>query len=245
MVVSTKIEKSDHIINTTVLRISMVILYIAAYRSLPAIKYGVSLLPSNPVIFFQFYEAFHRKKILHDNHLRSFLIILMCIIVLLPIFKTLTAEIATDTIWFNFSICQVIYCIGSVRSSILQGTCRKRAYSRSHVIPLDESLLITKKISTGAETASISAVIGFILLFSRIQNNFDIVYLQTIGFLLYFFLPRLLEHHGIYLSFYRTGPFLALTAAVSFWSCRSLGVIFTTLTALIYLVLKMMISLTE
>jgi hypothetical protein len=223
----------------------MVILYIAAYRSLPAIKYGVSLLPSNPMIFFQCYETFHRKKILYDNYLRSFLIILMCIIVLLPILKTLTAEIATDTIWFNFSICQIIYCIGSVRSSILQGMCRVRTYSRSYVIPLDESLLITKKISTGAETASISAVIGFILLFSRIQNNFDIVYLQTIGFLLYFFLPKLLEHHKVYLSFYKTAPFLALTAAISFWSNRSLGVIFSAVITLVYLVLKMMISLAE
>ncbi|KAI5174131.1 hypothetical protein PAEPH01_2074 [Pancytospora epiphaga] len=245
MVTPASMNRSDHIINTILLRLSMVILYIAAYRSLPAIKYGVSLLPSNPMIFFQFYEASYKKKIFADNYLRSFLIILMCIIVLLPIFKTLTAEIATDTIWFNFSICQVIYCIDSVRSSILQGFCPKRKYPRSYVIPLEESLLITKKISTGAEIANISAVLGFILLFSRIQNNFDIVYLQTIGFILYFFLPKILEQNKMYLSFYKTAPFLAITAAISFWSCNNLGILFSIMAVSIYLSLKAMDKLTK
>lgn len=220
----------------------MVALYIAAYRSLPTIKYNVSWLSKNPLIFLQFYETVNKKKILFDVYLRSFFIILLCIIVLLPIFKTLTAEIATDTIWFNFLICQIIYCIGSVKSSILASKRRRIDYDRKYVIPLDESLLISKKIESSNEASSIAAVIGFILIFSRIRNNFDIVYLQTIGFILYFFLPYVLEAKKVCLHTYQTLAFVASTIIISFWCDRLVCSIFVVAILVIYSVLMAIVK---
>lgn len=210
-----------HIVRSLLLQISLVALYITAYRNLPAVKSGFSSIFSrDPLVLFQFFGSLHRKKLVHDVFLRSFLVILLCIIVMLPIFKTLTSEISTDTIWFIFFLCQIIYCVGSVRASILAAPHRRLCYSRNCVIPLDESLLITKKIEGGNEASSIAAVIGFILLFSRIKNNFDIVYLQTIGFVLYFFLPHILEMQRVCRSTFETLLFIALSIAPSFFYDR-------------------------
>jgi len=243
MIGNAKIETCNQVINAMLLRVSMVALYVAAYRSLPTIKYNVSWLFKNPLIFIQFYETVSKKKILLDAYLRSFLIILLCIIVLLPIFKTLTAEIATDTIWFNFLICQVIYCIGSVKASIIAGKCSRPDYGRRCVIPLDESLLISKNIKSSNEVSSIAAVIGFILIFSRIRNNFDIVYLQTIGFILYFFLPYVLEAKRVCLNTCQTAAFVLFTILVSFWCDRFVCSILVATLLVMYSVLMGIVKL--
>lgn len=117
----------------------------------------------------------------------------MCIFLILPIFKRLTYEISTDTIYLYFFICQIIYYIYSIKVSILNRPSKPRNYSRNSPIPLEESLLVVKKLRYNSHLSSISSVIGFILMHSRFDNNMSILYLQIIGFLFYFILPDYVE----------------------------------------------------
>ncbi|KAI4292893.1 hypothetical protein PAPHI01_2167 [Pancytospora philotis] len=245
MPICSRRNNIDRIINAVLLRITVVAMYVMAFRTLPAIKQGLSLAQANPSVLLQICGTIEHKKALHNSSVRSFFIILLSIIILLPIFKTLTIEISTDTIWFNFALCQVIYCVGSVRSTLLQNMRPLKEYERKSVIPLEESLLISKNISASREAPSIASVVGFILVFSRLENNFDVVYLQTIGFILYFFLPAYMEYRRGCLSNSWTAAVVACAVAASFLLDRTLCMLYAGATAAAYLALRSLAAVLE
>lgn len=231
-----------HTINATILRMTSIALYVTAMRNLPELKSTILFFSKDPFILMYLCTTIGKGKLINDSYLRLFSIIVLFIFILLPILKTLTAEIATDTIWFHFFFCQIVYCIGSVRASIIGGAYTNRDYKRDHVIPLEESLLIAKETVPSNAASSIAAVIGFILIFSRIQNNFDIMYLQAIGFLLYFYLPYFLESYSIHMSVYKTSAYVFLMAFVCFigdrFSCLIFTTILKTMISILFIILK-------
>lgn len=133
-----------------------------------------------------------RKNPLKNHTIRSFLLITLFIGTFLPVIRTLTAETCSDTIWLGFFWCQLVYCVCSSRSYILNKPHANKEYQRYIPIPLEESLLIPHTKSSNNSLANISLAVGFIFILSRIKNDLDALTMLIIGILFYIFIPKLL-----------------------------------------------------
>lgn len=120
---------------------------------------------------------------------KSYVIITIVFGVLLPIYKSFMSEIASDTVYLIFMICQIIYCLDSVRIYILRKHVKKVEYTRSDVIPLEEALLIPKKTENNGVLGNLAAMIGFMAIFSTMNSAMEVLVLQCIGFYLYMYFP--------------------------------------------------------
>lgn len=190
-------------IKLLILRISLIGLYLAAYRNIKALTKIILEVPKHPVIFYSLILEAKGIQRFKDTHLKSFTLLIILSTTLIPIFRSLLKEIDTDTIFFWFSICQIIFCIDSVKSSILNQKDRKefsRRFKRTEVISLEESILIPQKGEFNGVFGSIAALVGFFGTFSRIDDNIQVLVLQAIGFAFYLFLPWFLENRNIHVS---------------------------------------------
>lgn len=202
--------------NSFFIRVASTALYTTALVSMSRIRDSLQFFTRDPFLVVQVLASFRKGRLLNDEYVWSFAIITLCIVILLPIIKTLMAETDTDTVWFHFLICQLLYCMKGVRLSILSRPSNRKEYSRTDVIPLEECLVLMGDNSHMGASSCIAAVNGFILVFSRIENNFDILYLQAIGFLLYFYVPYLMESYRVHRSALKTTFYLSFIALLCY-----------------------------
>lgn len=194
---------SQSTIKLLILRISVIGLYLVAYRNIRMLSKIILEVPKHPIMFYSL--IFETKGIVcfKEPHLKSFTLLILFSTTLIPVFRALLKEIDTDTIFFWFSICQIIFCVDSIKSSILNRKDKKqsiRRFKRTEVISLEESILIPRKNEFNGVFGSIAALVGFFGTFSRIDDNTQALILQAIGFIFYLFLPRFLENRNIHMD---------------------------------------------
>lgn len=141
-------------------------------------------------------------KILKKNLFKSYMLITFIFALLLPIYRSFMSEIATDTTILIFSICQIFYCIDSVKIFILNNYDYKVNYSRNETIPLEEALLISLKVENNGIIGNMAAVIGFMAIFSIMNNDLEVLILQALGFYFYMFLPYKIDEFLDFKIFY-------------------------------------------
>lgn len=171
---------------------------------------------------------------------RSFLIILLLLSIFLPIFKTLSNEFASDTVFVLFGICQLIYILDSVKSSLLNSNNSKKSFKRHETIPLEEAMIIPKASVNNTIFGNIAALIGVMLNFSRIENNSEVIFLQFLGFILYLFFPYYIEKKFFSKELYWTFIYVFLFFFIAFFSDITIFQIFlilitSTLISIIFL----------
>ena len=203
-------ESMPHVLNALLFRLASVILYIEALNHKAAIRTVLTLLPRNPILLAQVLVAATKRYLLHLRPFRSFFILGLGSVLLLPVYRSLAAEIDTDTIWFNFLICQVVYCVSAVNSSLLGARPPRRTFERERVIPLEEGLLLTRQFHNTPSVPCIAAALGHIFMFSRFQTDLDVFIFQLMAVLLYAVVPSFAESSGLHKSRCWTGAYFVL-----------------------------------
>lgn len=210
-----------HVLNLFMIKLTTLALYSVIILKIPTISGNLPTLISA----FQFLiYSIRKNSIKHKKHNKSTLVIAAIMFALIPIFKTLTAEISSDTICLNASICHLIYCIASVRSEIINTPTKTRVYHRTYTIPLDQSLLISKNIQAGNEISNIFLVIGTILILSRFKSENDIFFLQIFTYTFYFVIPQIVEILKIHLSFKKSMIYLISVILLIFSGNTAVGI---------------------
>lgn len=244
MVKETSVYTSYTLLRLLLLRISAVGLYLAAYRNIDCITHFITELSRHPA--FPLLIVYETKGVLDLRKpiLKAFVLILLFSTTLTPIIKALLKEIDTDTIFFWFSICQIIFCIDSVRTSILnRNKNRKRRFSKDEVIPLEESLLIPLKVENNGVFGNIAALVGFFGTFSRINDNTQVLILQAIGFIVYMFVPSFLEKRLVHLCFKKLFLVLCSFLIIQYLADHQICFIFLLITLAVFGVLVLSIEL--
>lgn len=181
------------IIQKLILKMAFTALFIAACIHIDFVDFTSQTAFNLFIPYFHSFAQIKDSKMLSYADFRALGLIILITYLLLPIFRCLTIEISTDTIYLYFFLCQFVYYITSIKEFILNTPYKKIEYSREKVIPLEESLLIVKKNQFNANISRISVVLGFILIYSRVESNMSVLCLQLIGFLLYFIIPDYLD----------------------------------------------------
>lgn len=183
----------SYAIKLFLIRTVMIGLYLSCYKNIMRLTYYTSSFISNPSFLMGFLDETKILRMINKKSLKSFLVIVFIFTILIPIFKTFMSETASDTIFLMFSIFQLIYAVDSVKISILSKNQTKKDFSRSCNISLEEALLIPCKKENNCVWGNMAAVMGFMVLYSRIQKNSEIIVQQIFGFILYITLPHFLD----------------------------------------------------
>lgn len=231
--------------NSLILRITLISMYIALYKNIEIFTEDISKCDQAPFLLFQMLMRIEKTDVLKCSFCKTFSIIFLFVMILLPILSTLTAEISTDTIFFYFLFCQLIYCVDSVRSSILSQNNKIKEYKREQTIPLEESLLVIRSTKCNGTMSKIAAVIGFILLFSRLDKASQITYFQIVSFILYFFVPNFLERLKFHHDFKKMMALIASAVLFSFFMDLTVLVFYLLVLFLLFLFFILTIELSH
>ncbi|ELA42455.1 uncharacterized protein VICG_00554 [Vittaforma corneae ATCC 50505] len=241
-----KIHASYTFVRLLLLRISSIGLYLAAYKNIDCITCFIIELSKHPA--FPLLIVYETKSFLDlkEPILKAFVLILLFSTTLVPIIKALLKEIDTNTIFFWFSLCQVIFCIDSVRTSILnKGKSKKKKFSHDKVIPLEESILIPLKTENNGVFGNMAALFGFFGTFSRIDDNTQVLILQAIGFVAYLFVPSFLEKRFVHLSCKKLILVLCSFLIIQYLADQQIFFIFLSITAIVFSFLSLSIELID
>lgn len=185
------------VLKSLLIRIASVGLCIAVYKRISDLADVAIRMSSHPSILLLLVES---KGLKHLKGLpyRGFISILLCFAIVFPVLKTLLNGVCGKLGLLVFSLCQVIFCVDSVKSGILSADTEKRSFEREDVISLEEGILIPMKFENTCACGNIAAMIGLMVMASRAENWVDAVVLQAIGFILYLFLPGFLENRSVH-----------------------------------------------
>lgn len=235
---------STTILRLLLIRISVIGLYLAAFKNIGYLTSKAAYYINHPTIPLLFVCELKNQFDIKIPVLKTFTLLLLFSTTLIPILRALFVEIDTDTIFLWFSLCQIVFCIDSVKTSILNNNKNiKKRFLKTDVIPLEESILIPLKIENNGVFGNIAALIGFLGTFSRITDNTQVLVLLAIGFFTYLFVPKLLEKRLVHLSFKKLIFVLSSFLIFLFISDLKLFVIFSFLLIGVFLSIILMIKL--
>lgn len=178
-------------------RILMIGLFLSCFKKISLIASCAVSAFNNPLLIFPFMFEFNYFKYFKNAQFRTFTIILLLFTSFTQVFRTLFKDIATDTVFLCYTICQILFCIDSSGTALISQKAKTRKFSRNEVISLEEGLLIPLKREYNCVVGNIAMLIGCLCTFSRLESNTEVLVLQWIGFVLYFFIPFYIEKYNL------------------------------------------------
>ena len=179
------------------IRILTIGLFISCYKKINIITKHALLSFNNPLLLFSIMLECNYFKYFKNSQFRTFTLILLLFTSFTQILRTLLKDVDTDTTLFCYILCQIIFCIDSSGTSLISQKAKTKEFSRSEAISLEEGLLIPLKREYTGGLGSFAMLIGCFCLFSRLESNMEMLVLQWIGFILYFFIPFYIEKHNL------------------------------------------------
>ena len=180
-----------------IIRVLMIGNFIACYKKIDLIASCAVSLFNTPLLVFPFMFEFNYFKYFKNSQFRTFTVILLLFTSFTQVFRTLFKDIATDTVFLCYGICQIFFCIDSAGTALISQKANTKKFSRNEVISLEEGLLIPLKREYNGVTGNIAMLIGCFCTFSRLESNTEVLVLQLIGFILYFFVPFYTERFNL------------------------------------------------
>lgn len=227
------------------IRIASISLYLCAYRNIDKITRAVINFTQHPLVLVLVVTQTETLISLKEPFLKTFTLLTIFSTTLVPIIRTLLAEIDTDAAFFLFFVCQIIFCIDSTRTSILNRTTTKRRFHKDEVISLEESILIPTSTRPNCIVGNIAALLGFFGTFSRIEDDTQVLVLQGIGYAVYLLVPHVLEKRLIHLSSRRLALILSSFLVVQLLFDRERVQLFLTVVAFVMVFWTLCIKLIE
>lgn len=235
-----------HAINALILRITLITVFLLMFFNLSLLKMSFKFIYKDPILLINFIYSLNGKKIITNiMPLKSFIIILVFLFLMLPLLHTLTAEISKDTVWFFFLITQLIYSIDAVGSSIKNSKYTKKKYKTNQTIPLEESILIGNESQPAVPYPIIVIYIGFLLLYSSMENKIDILILHALKIIFYYCIPEALEEYSVHLSPIKTFGCYFIGLISSFLIGNIQGFVFLAVTTVLYIFLNLLRCILE
>lgn len=190
----TENYSSATLLRLLLIRTISISLYLTAYRNIEAITRFLLRVSKHHIILSLLLS--HVKVLLNPKRLfpKTFVLIILFSTTLMPIIRDLLKGIATNTVFLWFFILQVVFCIDTIRVSILNKGQPRKVFNRNEAISLEESMLITKKIESNGIIGNISILLGFFGTLSRVKDDIEVLILLAIGFITYHFVLRTLEN---------------------------------------------------
>lgn len=202
-------NNSKIILKALLLRIILIGFYLLAMRRISLLTRCVKDLIDHPYLLSIIISECKLQVKLRYNALKPFLLILAFIKLTLPIFKTLVRDVTLNSVFWIFSLSQIIFCLDSVKSSILNTNKTKRKFKRSDVIPLEEGILIPLKHECNGIMGNIAAIVGSMATMLMLESELEMLVLQAIGFLMYIFFPVHLERKLVHIVHFKLICFTA------------------------------------
>lgn len=185
------------LVKLLITRVLMISLYLACYKNITKLTFHIASMVNSPFLLFTLIFNTGIYKYLKSPKIRTFTVIMMLFTAFSPVFRTLLCDIDTDTTFLCFSICQVIFCIDSVGTSLMTSKDLEniKNFKRNEIITLEEGLLIPLKKEDNGILVNISFLIGCFCTFSRLQRNIEVLILLGFGFIFYILVPFYIDQY--------------------------------------------------
>ena len=142
-------------------------------------------------------HALRNTKTFRDNLSRSYGIIILLFMILSPIFKNITAQIDSDTIYLICTLFMFVYCCETTKNILLCMKTTKDQFHRDKPIPIEIALLIPSRENNKNTLGNVAGAFVLFTIVSRLRNDHEVLYLLKIGFFLFYFTPTLIKKHQI------------------------------------------------
>ncbi|KAK6091003.1 hypothetical protein P3W45_000248 [Vairimorpha bombi] len=191
-------------INREVLRLSITFIHFIIFRlTVEGDKINLFSDLRSTIVGFLAYNLC-TAQIQKDDYYKLSNLIFLISFLLVPILHTLTKEICSDTIYFWYFICQMIFVVNSTIFAIYDKKFPVRLYSEEEVLKLEESINIPKKYFPSMVYGYVSVTIGIIFLTSRFTNISSVFCFLTASMMCFVTIPKFQENAKIHRSFIHT-----------------------------------------
>ncbi|ORD95184.1 hypothetical protein ECANGB1_2765 [Enterospora canceri] len=213
-------------INTFIFKLNSVLHFLLCYNQIHRTSIGTIYCVLSAELLV---EIFYRNRRVELKKMtKSYGIITILIIVLLPVFKNMTSHIASDTIHLVFGVCSVIFTIESSKNYICRINTGNYVFDRNTPIPIDIALLIPYKFQNNDTVGNVAAALSLFNILSRIRLDYEVLYLLKIGILIFYYIPFMQNAMNVTISTRKTVRVILISQVLFLllgdWLCFALSV---------------------
>lgn len=131
---------------------------------------------------------------------RSYGIIIILFVLILPVLKNMVAQIDTDTIYLTSGVCLLFFSVETTKTHILKLYTPKLHFDRNKPIPIHLAILIPYKHENNNTIGNVVSSFSIINVVSRLKNDHEVLFLLKTSFLLLYLLPNTLIYAQVYIT---------------------------------------------